>query len=84
MISKVDMWAAECDSCEEVFETYEGYTALTDKQAVKERIDESEWTIVKTGKVYCPNCHFTSYNEDTDENHAYSLPSGTAKDLGVI
>lgn len=76
MIEKVEMYAAECDSCEEQFEMYDGFIALNDRDALKDEIQDSNWSITFEGKTYCEKCHVRQWNESEDELHAVCKDTG--------
>ena len=72
-IEKIDMWCATCDNCKDNYELYDGCIALNEKNAIEDDIkDAGEWVILEDGKTYCPDCHQTQWDEEADENLAFT------------
>lgn len=73
MIQEIKMWGANCDICNTQYDLYDGCIALNDKGAVIDSLsDDNEWVITEENKTYCPDCHFTFWNEETDKNEVFS------------
>jgi hypothetical protein len=73
MIEKVEMYSAGCDSCNDTMELFNGVIALNDKSAIEEEVKESgDWVLLRNGKCYCPDCHFTEWGQEEDELLAFT------------
>ena len=81
MIEAITMYTANCDGegCKDTYELYDGCIALNEKSAVEEDIKESgDWVLTTSGKVYCPDCHETHWNEKEDRLEAFSKDTDNA------
>ena len=79
------MWGATCDHCREQFEMMDGWTATSDKSFIKDELDDSDWCMTEDEKTYCPNCHFSGW--DDDGNHLLAFrknEDGSTDFLGKI
>ena len=61
MIKEVTMYSAFCDGCGDVFEMWGDFTSHPIKLEIRQELVEKEndWSLLKDGKCYCPDCHFT-------------------------
>ena len=79
------MWGAKCDSCGEQFEMMEGWIATTDKSVLKDDLSDSDWCMTEDEKTYCPDCHSSFWDDESDERIAYYLhDDGHTDILGKI
>lgn len=72
MIVTVKYYQALCDGCKAYLEMMEEYSALNDIGAVRDEVSNSDWSMVENGKIYCPDCHTTKWNEDEDKLLAFT------------
>jgi len=57
MITTVEMYAAECNTCKDDFEGYEGFSAYHDEDRLYESMVNGGWH-VEDKNCYCPKCHY--------------------------
>ena len=63
---KFPMYTAVCDSCNETYGDDEHTYWETSQSIVRERAQESGWTIDEHGMCLCPNCQMNNETESTD------------------
>ena len=86
-IEKIEMYSAQCDSCKDDYELWDGCVALNEKSAIEDDIkDVGEWVILENGKTYCSDCHNSIWNDELDQKEAYSkdTENSGAVFLGII